>query len=291
MCMITVNVNDKRKKSLFSEDEIKFILDANKQNPDGFGYYAWNKRNGKCEIEKFYPKTDQEKVENVLRTFNEKRKDYSFVITHSRWGTSGGKGLSQVHPIPVISPDKNGRNRYEGWFIIHNGVLENQGELISDTQLYGYELGQWLYERNIKTIDNIIESEEFVGFLSNGMFKNNRVVLVKNDRYIIFNRDTGKEVNKFGDWHSGELTKYYMRPTKFSPWSNYESYYSDWAMIHAEKYDLSMDEEVMEIIDEGKPTECAVIYNYATGATIQRAPSKKIEANELDFDPTKKINK
>ena len=257
------------------------MKEADLQNTDGFGYYAWNKKENKAEIEKFYHKGMDAKIDELTTYWNEHRDNYSFIITHSRYGTSGGKSLDQCHPIPVDHLDMNGNNEYKGWYIIHNGVLDNFGQHISDTQLYAKEFGQWMHDRNIQSLDEITRCKEYVRYLSDDMFKWNRVVIIHKDKYIVINRDTGIE-GKYGDWHSGRNATY-----KYANCSSYP-YDDDYTWNCAsldddERYDLKREETLCSIWNRGTSKEFGYVYNNKTGKSYKVKP--KETPNELDYIP------
>lgn len=204
-------------------------------NPDGTGIYAYNLKDKKAIIWKFYGKQPDSDIQEIFDSFEKNVKNYSLVIIHNRWGTSGSKGLSQCHPLPIIHCDEYGRNQLNGWFAFHNGVCDGydakDADNLSDTQVMAYDLGQWIYDHDIKSPKDF-GNKKWRKFWES-KFSGSKVTIVHGDDYYTINSNLG--VVEDGVWKSSSGKSIITYGGGYSNDPYWESYDEQ---IPAKKYDV-----------------------------------------------------
>jgi predicted glutamine amidotransferase len=157
---------------LFDKVELE---ESYRSNPDGTGLLYYDSVADKMVVKKWLSKTPFETIYKKIQEV-ESMPNAKCVGVHFRIGTSGGKGIEQIHPIH-IDGDK---------YLFHNGVCREfeVNNNASDTQWIAWFLKDKKFE--LKEIDNEINKHIY-----ENIFSGNKLLIVEKDKFKFVNEGLG----------------------------------------------------------------------------------------------------
>lgn len=163
-----------------------------KNNSDGGGIVGVI--DGEFVVEK---SLNKEEFYHLSRKF-----DQVDAIVHFRFGTSGTKGIENVHPF-LVTPNL---------YMAHNGVfmIERPNKDMSDTWHFVQKISK------IPNIENIVDSLEFQSILGMAIGKSNKLIFLRKDgKSAIINQSEGHTASEC--WFSNYGYRQYSTPSLFLP--------------------------------------------------------------------------
>lgn len=252
MCRIILNHQNQE----FVKNELE---ESYRQNPDGTGLYYWDDKVKEPIIKKWAKNTKFEEIWKEVSKLH-RNKNYTNVNIHFRFGTSGGIGPNQTHPIEMDNKI----------FMMHNGVCQEfvwNNDKFSDTQCMAYWLNELLRMKHIKKLSELAEDEMLFSYIEY-KFSGSKVVLMQEDKVLIFNEDLGEWKN--GIWRS---------------WKEYQ-YYGYESMIKVQDYLIQYKDK-----EKNNKVETHVIY-YCSNETaaIRRFEIAKPNCEIISIEPIEEYN-
>lgn len=227
--------------ALFNKQELE---DSYKLNSDGTGLIYFDPADEQLHVQKFIKGTDFEEIYKYVQQV-EQKKNIKNIGIHFRFGTGGGLGIDQVHPIQVK----------DDMWIMHNGVsgtFDVDNANASDTQWMAY----WLKNNNFH-LENLKDPK--AQKIYNNIFSGNKVLVFEKDQYKFINEDLGNW-DKDGIWRSWNAGSYYGWEQKYE--DEYKTYinndpstYTQQSLLnHTQKWfkDVSEEKVVLEATPEQK---------------------------------------
>ncbi|MDR2823228.1 MAG: hypothetical protein LBV37_01705 [Mycoplasmataceae bacterium] len=161
------------------------LQESYKDNPDGTGLIYYDLSLDQMVCQKWTSDTQFDTIWKTVQSV-EKNKSACNIAIHFRYGTSGGKGIDQIHPIHVC----------DNLWLIHNGIchdFEFDNRVMSDTQLMAF----WFKCSGI----TISDMKARLGKLYlNDKFASNKLLFIERQNYHIINEELGSWEN--GIWSS-----------------------------------------------------------------------------------------
>ena len=191
MCRILFKENN---NLLFDKKELE---ESYKSNPDGTGIIYYDPADSLLKVKKFIKGTEFEKIYKYIKTV-EKNKTYKNIAVHFRFGTGGGLGIEQIHPIKIR----------ENMYLIHNGVshtfdIDNQNA--SDTQW----MARWLNKNNF-ALDSLNDPDNKK--IYDKIFSGNKLLIMEGDKYKFINEDLGRwDKGIWKSWQDGSKYGWYQK--------------------------------------------------------------------------------
>lgn len=125
MCGIIMAINfDKNGSKAVNTDVLNMFQDQRKRGTEGFGMIIIEK-DGNYRVKR--------STNEIKATIDLYMEESSMVIFHHRQPTSTDNKINQTHPILVDS--KNLEHKY---LIVHNGVITNDDEILTEHEALGY---------------------------------------------------------------------------------------------------------------------------------------------------------
>lgn len=166
----------------FDKNELK---ESYTYNPDGTGIIYFDPTDEQLHVQKFIKGTDFEEIYKYVQEV-EQKKNISNIGIHFRFGTGGGLGIDQVHPIKV-------RNDL---YIMHNGVCREfdiDTSVASDTQWMAYYLKKIGF-----SLDMLNDPKQQQ--IYNNIFAGNKLLIMNKGDFKFINENLGNW--KDGIWRS-----------------------------------------------------------------------------------------
>ncbi|MDR2821327.1 MAG: hypothetical protein LBV53_00020 [Mycoplasmataceae bacterium] len=166
---------------MFDKNE---LMESYRTNPDGTGFIYYDEAQDLMVVQKWLAETPFETIyKKVLEI--EQKKNIKNLAIHFRIGTSGGRGIKQIHP-QLIDGDM---------YLMHNGIcrefeVDNNA---SDTQWIAW----WLKDKKFKLneLNNPINKKIY-----ENIFNSNKLLIIEKDKFCFINEDLGNWDK--GIWHS-----------------------------------------------------------------------------------------
>lgn len=194
MCRILFKENN---INLFDINELE---ESYKFNSDGTGVIYFDPRDCKLKVKKFIKGTPFEKIYKYIKSV-EQNPNYKNIAVHFRFGTGGGLGIDQIHPIEIR----------DNMYLIHNGcsgTFDISNATASDTQW----MARWLKNNNFCL--NVLNDENNKKIYDN-IFSGNKLLIMEGDKYKFVNEDLGR-------WDKG-IWKSWQDNSKYGWYQNYET--------------------------------------------------------------------
>ena len=205
------------------------LLDYWTRNADGFGACVWTR--GGFQV---YRTTERDEMLDLYARHAAGKN----AVLHWRMGTSGTKGLENVHPF-VFGDD--------GALVMHNGVLD-VGAPLDHARSDTWQFSEYILRPLYKSVGAALFGDAYASILGDMIGTSNRLLLVHpNGARSIVNERTG--VTYRGCWYSN--TYAWSAPNHLKPVTRYSGYGG-----YGSSYSRAMDDydDEARAITAGAPT-------------------------------------